>query len=264
MPKNLLSDTDYTSGKDNRFGVTAAIARVSKIEVSEKGANVRIIMPDRVDHQDQPLISKPVPVLQIASQAKKSFAVPRLDDNVFCIKLPNGTGNYAVVGSFYTSKRPPPVTDPLLDYCEWEGGHIEKRDANDGAEVFLTQDFKGGWDATIKKDVNFKTTDGAKFNVEADGDMLLKSAAGNVNVESPSGTVTIKQQKIVLQAANIELLGALKINGQITHTGGMTTSGVHQDSRGFHQASTREDELLARIEALEARVLALEGAQHGN
>jgi phage baseplate assembly protein gpV len=255
MAKNILSDTDYTKGWDNRFGVAVVIGKVQKIECSEKGANVRVSMPDRVDHEGQPLITKPVPVLQIASQAKKSFAVPRCDDNVLMVKLANGTSNYVAIGSFYTSKSPPPVTDPLLDYTEWEGGHTETRDANEDAEVFLKQDFKGGWDATIKKDVNLKTTDGAKMNLEADGDVLVKSATGNINVESPTGTVNIKQQKIVLEATNIELKGAVKITGAIDHTGNMETHGVHHDNIGYHTAGTQRDE---RIAKLEAQVRALE------
>ena len=277
MAKNLLSDTDYTSSRDNRFSVTALIGKVTKIECTDKAANVRVIMPDRLDHDDQPLISKPIPVLQVASTAKKSFAVPRLNDNVFLIKMPNGTSNYAVLGSFYSSKNPPPVTDPKLDYCEWEGGHKETHDANDDADVFLTQDFKGGWNATIKKDVNFKTTDSAKFNIEADGDILVKSANGNINVESPSGTVTIKQDTIDLQGSTIKLTGHVIIEGEITHTGDMTTSGHHIDAAGHHTFTTRDvEELKARIAVLEqkisimldarheSRISALEEQQHGS
>jgi phage baseplate assembly protein gpV len=265
MGKNILSDTDYTKGWDNRFGVAVVVGKVTKIECSEKGANVRVKMGDRCDQNGEPLITKPIPVMQVASLAKKSFAVPRLDDNVLLVKLPNGTSNYMVIGGYYTKNSPPPVTDPLLDYCEWEGGHKETHDANEDADVFLKQEFNGGWDATIKKDVNFKTTDGANMNLEADGDMLMKSATGNINVESPNGIITIKQQKIVLEATNIELTGAVKITGLITHIGSMnTTGGFHTDTKGTHQFTTREEELLRRIEALEARVGQLEEARsHG-
>jgi phage baseplate assembly protein gpV len=253
MEKNLLSDTDYTKGWDNRFGVAVCIGKVSKIECSEKGANARIIMPDRLDHEDNPLISKPVPVLQIASKGKRSFSMPRQSDNVLMVKLPNGTSNYAILGSFYTSKEPPPVTDPRVDYCEWEGGHTEKRDSNDDADVFLTQDFKGGWNATIKKDVNLKTTDGAKTNIESDGHVTIKSATGDVNIQSPSGKVNIEQQNIVLK-------GTVTIEGNIVHTGDMTTSGHHTDANGLHTGGTRDVQaLIARIDALEARVRELEG-----
>lgn len=258
--KRLLSDTDSQRGLDTRFATAVVIGKVSKIECDEKRANVRVLLPDRLDHEGTPLNTKPIPVLQTASQAKRSYAIPRINDQVVCIKLANGTSDYLVVGSFYTTSNKPPVSDPLLDYTEWEGGHIEKRDANEDAEVFLTQDFKGGWQATVKKDIDIKTTDSGKVSIVGDGDMLLKSATGNINVESPSGTVTVKQQKIVLQAANIELVGAVKITGVITHIGAMnTTGGVHRDDRGLHQAGTRSnEELAARIEALEARMAQLE------
>jgi phage baseplate assembly protein gpV len=262
MGKNILSDTDYTKGWDNRFGTSVVVGKISKLECSEKGANVRVIMPDRCDHDGNPLITKPIPVLQVASAAKKSFAMPREKDNIVLVKLPNGTANYLAIGSFYTSKSPPPITDPKVDYCEWEGGHTEQHDANDDAEVFLTQDFKGGVKTTVKKDIEVKTTDGGKMSMTSDGDMLMKSATGNINVESPSGTVNIKQQAIHL-TGHVTIDGPLDINGNITHVGNMNTNGTHQDTRGFHQASTRETELAQRLEALERRVAELE-ARHGS
>ena len=268
MEKNLLSDTDYTKGWDNRFGVTAAVGRVSKLECTDKAASVRVIMPDRLDHQDQPLISKPIPVLQQASTAKKSFAMPRLNDSVLMVKLPNGTSNYAVIGSFYTAKNPPPIKDPKVDYCEWEGGHVEQHDANDDAEVFLTQDFKGGVKITVKKDIEIKTTDGGKMSMTSDGDMLVKSATGNLNVESPSGAVNIKQKTINLEADTITIKGAVTITGDITHTGNMNTNGVHHDNKGYHTNSAERD--AERIAKLEAMLMAMEirlaqvEARHGS
>jgi phage baseplate assembly protein gpV len=245
--KNLLSDTDYTSGKDMRFKSAVWLGKVSKIECTDKQANVRVLMPDRIDHEGTPLNSKPIPVLQVASQAKKSYAIPRLDTNVVVVKLANATSDYLVIGSFYTSKDPPPVSDPKLDYTEWEGGHIQKFDANDDAEIFLTQDFKGGWKATVKKDIDIKTTDGGKASIVSDGDMLIKSASGNVNVESPTGTVTIKQETIELQATTI------KLTGHVVVTGNIDESGVHHDNLGYH-TSGREADLTQRVALLEKRL----------
>ncbi len=249
MSKNLLADTDYTDGRDKRFVHSVLIGRVSKMECSDKGANIRVTMPDRLDHEGQPLITKPIPVLQISAGGKKQFAMPRIGQNTMLVKLPNSTSSYAAIGFFYTSKEPPPVTDPLVDYCEWEGGHIQKHDANKDADVFLTQDFKGGWNCTVKKDVNLKTTDGAKTNIESDGDVLIKSATGNIDVKSPSGTVNIEQQ-------NIHLTGTVTIDGDIIHTGNMNTNGVHKDNKGYHTNTQRLEE---RVAQLEARVTALEG-----
>ena len=259
--KNILSDTDFTRGKDTRFQTAVLIGRVSKIECTDKHANVRVIMPDRKDHNGTPLNTKPVPVLQIASMAKKQFAVPRLNDLVVMVKMANSTSDYLVVGSIYSKSNPPPVKDPLLDYTAWEGGHTQQFDANKDADVFLTQDFKGGWKGTYKKDVNLATTDSAQFNVKADGDMLLQSANGNIDVKAPSGTITLEQDTIILKGTSgITLQGPVTIIGNITHTGGMVTSGAHLDVNGHHTGAAARDVLLARIEALEARVTALEGA----
>jgi phage baseplate assembly protein gpV len=248
MGKNLLADTDYTDGRDQRFVHAVVIGKVSKLEVSEKGANMRVIMPDKIDHTGNPLITKPVPMLQISAGGKKSFAMPRVGQNVLMVKLPNSTSSYAAIGHFYTTKVPPPVTDPMVDYCEWEGGHSEKFDANSGADPFLTQDFKGGWKATIAKAVNIATTGGAAINLTSDGDTNIKSNSGNITVNAPSGTVTIEQQ-------NITLKGTVTIQGNINHTGNMTTSGVHTDSLGHHTNAVALEE---RIAALEARIAALE------
>jgi phage baseplate assembly protein V len=248
MPKNLLSDTDYTKGWDNRYGNTAWIGKVSKIECDDKHANVRVLMPDRLDHEGTPLISKPIPVLQVCSNAKKSYAIPRIDADVLLMKLANSTSDYVVLGAFYTTTKPPPVSDPKLDYTEWEGGHIEKFDANDDAAVFLTQDFKGGWNATIKKDVNIKTTDDGNITIESNKD---------VNVKAPNGQINLEQKTIYLKGDTITLEGALVFKGDITHTGNMETSGVHHDSLGYH-TSGRERDLAQRVTMLEKRLARLE------
>jgi phage baseplate assembly protein gpV len=240
--KNLLSDTDYNTGKDNRFGSSVVMGRVTKIECDETQANVRVIFPDKVDHKGTPLITKPVPVLHPAATGKKSFQIPRVGTNVALLKYPNSHSDYAVLGSFYTTSDPPPVTDPKLDYTEWEGGHIQKFDANDDAEVFMTQDFKGGIDTKAKKNIKVSTTDGAHINLEADGD---------VNVKAPNGAINLQQKNILLE-------GAVTIKGDIEHTGNMRTSGVHQDSNGLHTSGRSAEELEKRVVALEHRVTQLE------
>jgi len=212
---------------------------------------VGVIMPDRLDHEETPLNTKPIPVLQVCSTAKKQYAIPRLNTNVVLMKLANATSDYLVVGSFYTTKDPPPVTDPKLDYTEWEGGHTQKFDANDNADVFLTQDFKGGWKATIKKDIDIKTTDSGKVSIVGDGDVLVKSANANVNVESPNGTVTIKQKTITLQADTINLIGHVVVTGNIDETG------VHHDNLGYHTTG-READLAQRVAMLEKKLARLE------
>src|SRR5262245_15443231 len=226
MPKNILSDTDYTKGTDNRFKNGIVIAKVAKLEVSEKGANIRALLADKVDHKGTPLVTKPVPVLQTSSGGKKSFTMPRVGQNVVLIKLPNGTGNYLPVGYFYTKNDPPPVTDPKLDYCIYDDGSIKQFDANSGTE---TNKFKGdtiwehegGMTATLKKAVSFKT----------DGDF------------------TIEAPNIILK-------------GFVDHTGNMRTSGIHNAQDGPHAACGAGERLeqaniAQRISTLEATIMAL-------
>ena len=240
MKKNLLSDTDYTSGKDNRYKASVHIGRVAEQNCDGVSTNVRVIMPDKIDHEGQPLITKPVPVLQVASTAKKSFAVPRVGTNVAIMKMPNGTCDYFVLGGFYTTSDPPPVDDPMLDHVTYDDGSVIEFNASNGS---LRWDLKGG--------VSIKTAE--PITIETQGDVTIK----------PAG-------KAVIEAANIELTGAMKFDGDITHTGDMNTSGNHVDAAGTHQSATREEELRARIEALESqvellrqRVTGLE-ARHGN
>jgi phage baseplate assembly protein V len=234
--KNILADTDFTR-PDNRFKNAVLIGKVSQVVVDDKGANVRCIMPDKVDHQEQPLITKPIPVLQISAGKKRSFAMPRIGQNVLLVKLPNGTSDYAAVGFFYTKKDPPPVTDPMLDYCVYDDGSIKQFNASNGDSL---------WD--IKGKLTFKS-DG-KIDIETDADVLIKST-GNVLIDCDAQVTIAGDTGVIIQ-------GPTTIQGNITHTGNMTTSGVHTDSLGHHTTSTARDDLLQRVAALEARVSALE------
>jgi phage baseplate assembly protein V len=251
--KRLLSDTDSQRGHDTRFATAVVIGKVSKIECTDKHANVRVLLPDRVDHNGTPLNTKPIPVLQVASQAKRSYAVPRINDQVVLIKLANGTSDYLVVGSFYTSSNKPPVKDPMLDYVEYDDGSTMQFNASTGE---LTWKLKGDmlWDN--EKDFTLKTK--GNVDIEIDGDYTNKPQ-GNIDVEA-GGDVDLKAGgDTVIEAANITLRAAnITLDGFVHTTAAMHTDGIHTDSIGRHSAGTREDELLQRLAALEARVAQLE------
>lgn len=231
-PKNILADTDNTDGRDNRFANSVLIGRVSEIKCDKVSTNVRVIMPDKVDHENNPLITKPVPVLQTASAAKKSFAVPRVGTNVAMIKMPSGTANYLVIGSFYTTSDPPPVDDPMLDHVTYDDGSTMEFNASNGT---LTWKLKGDMNYENEGAMSIKLKGG--YTLEIDGDVLIK-------------------------APNIKLEGKMDFKGDITHTGNINTSGRHTDQIGLHSGGTQED-LLARVEALERRMAELE-ARHGS
>jgi len=237
--KPLLDQTDFIKGWDKRFATSVVIGFVSKIECDSKHANVRVILPDRKDHNGTPLITRAIPVMQVASAAKRSFAIPRLGTPVLLAKLPNSTSDYMVVGSFYTPTKPPPVTDPKLDYTIYDDGSVIKIDANDGASVTLTWDFKGGITITTQKDININAQNGSKVTVIADSDIALNSTGG----------------KAIITANEIDL------NGDVVHTGNMTTSGIHNAADGPHSScglAEADSALDERIKALEARIAQLE------
>lgn len=230
--KNLLSDTDYTRGEDTRFKNAVLVGKVSKIETDKTMSNVRVLCPDRTDHKNQPLITKPIPVMQQSAGHKKSFAMPRVGQDCVLLKLPNGTGDYVMIGTYYTTSHPPPVTDPKLDYCKYDDGSTMQFNAETGQ---LDWKLKGDMNFENEGAVSIKLKKG--YTLEIDGDVLIK-------------------------APNIQLEGAMKFKGDIDHEGSMTTSETHRDKTGVHTAGTREAELEARIVALEARVTQLE-ARHG-
>jgi phage baseplate assembly protein V len=232
--KNLLSDTDYTSGHDNRYGATVLMGFVSKIECTDKRSSVRVILPDRLDHQDNPVITKPVPVLQVASAAKKSFCVPRLGDTVALMKMPNSTSDYFVIGSFYTPRNPPPVSDPMLDHTTYDDGSIMEFNASNGT---LTWKLKGDVLWTNEKGATLKFKEAV--TIETDGDVNIKPVGGSVNIEA-GGLISLK--------------GTMKFEGNIDHTGNMVTHGTHTDNLGHHTSSQRDE----RIDQLEKRVARLE------
>lgn len=233
--KRLLSDTDSQRGLDTRFATAVVIGKVSQIECDDKRANVRVLLPDRLDHEGTPLNTKPIPVLQVASQAKKSYAIPRLNDQVVLIKLANGTSDYLVVGSFYTTSNKPPVSDPMLDYVEYDDGSTMQFNASNGE---LTWKLKGNmlWDN--EKDFTFKTK--GNILIEIDGDITAKPD-GNIDVQA-GGDVDIKADgDTVIQAANITLRGNITLDGNVYTTANMQTLGIHQDSAGFHTGATIAD-----------------------
>ena len=232
--KHILSDTDSQHGIDTRFKNAVTIGYVTKQECDDKHANVRVILPDKKDHNGTPLFTKPIPVLQVASEAKKSYSIPRIGTPVALIKLANGTSSYLVVGSFYTTNDPPPVSDPMLDFVIYDDGSTMQFNASTGE---LTWRIKGKMDMQSEKEIIIKSS-GDKVTVEGSGDVLVKSDSGQVTVEG-SGDVTVKSDsgQVTIQATAAITIQAATINliGNIVHTGDITTSGHHTDAHGVHK-----------------------------
>jgi len=184
-----LFDLNKT-GKDQRFNNSHRIGRVSELVVDDTQTSVRVAFPDK-----QNVISKPFPVCQTSGGARRSFNVPKVGQSVLCGMLANGDSDGFVIGTFYTTQDPPPISDPLRQYTEF--------------------------------------ADGTSFDFNEATSTLAINAKGPLNLVT-SGPVSIKGSEVTIEAGNIKIVGQLRIEGDIEHQGNMQTSGTHQDSRGFH------------------------------
>jgi phage baseplate assembly protein V len=176
----------------------------------------------RVQYLDkQGLISKWLPIKQTGARATMMFYVPKIGNDVNVTMLPNGSEDGFVDGSFYNEKNPPPA-----------GVDIDTRH-------FKTED------GSI---IEYREVD-STFNFAGVGPIIVKGT-----------TITVEgQQSVLVKAPMVTLEGAMHFTGDITHTGNMTTSGVHTDANGTHQSVAREiDDLRREIELLKERLAILE------
>lgn len=197
------------TGKDQRFNNALRVGRVSDVVSDEGTLALRVVFPDKEN-----VISKPLQLIQQSGGARRSYNVPKIGQSVLCGMLANGDSDGFVIGPFYTTADPPPITDPNRQYTEFA----------DGTKVEFNEATK-------------------TMSVDAQGPINIKTA-GPATIEA-AGEITIKAPTIRLDAANVIITGSLSveggaggdvvtIQGQIRHQGDMETSGTHRDSRGYH------------------------------
>jgi phage baseplate assembly protein V len=179
----------------------------------------------RVQYLDrQGLISKWLPVKQTGARATMFLYVPKIGNDVNVTMLTSGSEDGFVDGCFYNKKNPPPA-----------GVDIDTR--------------------------HLKTEDGTVAEYREIDSTLNLNCVGPVIIQA-AGEVTITSTvRVTVTAPEIVLNGHMIFNGLITHTGDMTTSGVHTDANGIHAGSRARDEieeLKREIELLKERMLILE------
>ena len=180
----------------------------------------------RVQYLDkQGLISKWLQVKQPGSRLTMHYYCPKVGDDVNVTMLPNGYEDGFVDGSFFNKRNPPPsgVDLDTRHFRSQDGSVIEYREI----------------DSTFNLDAR-----GAGTGVRTGSGGTVIVAAGLVDV---SGI-----EKIALTAPVVEVIATttiiltapvVAINGEIVHTGNMTTSGVHTDANGIHMGSAERDEV---------------------
>lgn len=199
------SDLIFQHNKTGRDSTVRNMLRQAKVVeplIDETGVFARVQYLDKMG-----VISRPLPILQSGCKGSSFVQCPKIGDDVSVMMLPNSDGGEGfIIGSFYNSSNPPPITELDVRHITFADGTI----------IEYTE-------AT---------------NTRATGQLRIKSTQP-INIESgdcyiKATSIKLEADKVTIQAGNIELIGEVKIEGNINHEGDMLTTGVHTDSLGRH------------------------------
>lgn len=207
----------------------------------------------RVQYMDkQQLISGWLPVKQFGSRGTCHVYTPKIGTDVNVNMLANGSEDGFVDGSFYNEGNPPPEVDiDTRHFLAEDETVIEYR------EIDSTFNLENKQGPVLVKATHIDETADTYIQIHA-GSYIEEHAV--TYVEIIAGT------QVTITAPQIILTGHMIFNGLITHTGDMTTSGIHTDSRGLHGAFTRQadeiENLKQRVRILEERINGIENPHH--
>ena len=68
---------------------------------------VKVAFDDKDDGEGNPLISAELPVLTWGSSKNRCYWMPDVDEQVWCLMLPNGHSAGICLGSYFSQKMPP-------------------------------------------------------------------------------------------------------------------------------------------------------------
>jgi phage baseplate assembly protein V len=170
------------TGRDHRFSGMIRVGRVAEIVTDEGTTAARAAYADKENQ-----ISAPLAIIQPSAGARKSFKVPKVGQSCVTLHLPNGEQAGFMLGTFYNTSDPPPVTDPLKDHTTYADGTVVEYD--EGTST------------------------------------MTVAAKGPLNIAT-SGPVTIRAASVSVEAAtirftgNVEILGDLIVSGPAMLNGG--------------------------------------------
>jgi phage baseplate assembly protein V len=174
----------------------------------KRGPLVRVQYLDKMG-----LITQWIPVKQFGSRLTMHYYCPKIGDDVNVCMLPNGSEDGFVDGSFFNAGNPPP------------------EDLDIDTRHFKTED------ETVveyrEKDSTFNMNCAGKITIHANETILI-DADSWIHIIANGEIIITSDVKVTITAPEIELNGHMTFNGDITHIGNMTTSGVHTDANGIH------------------------------
>ena len=125
----------------------------------------------RVVFEESNLKSYNLPIMVKQTKDNKDYYVPDIGESVICLFLPTGIESGFILGSYYSKKTRPPVTDQNKRTVKFKDGTILEYDR---ATHKLTADVKG--------DIDIKAT--GKVDINASGAMIIHSDT-SINITAP-------------------------------------------------------------------------------
>lgn len=185
------------TGRDSEIRNSLRHGKVTEVLCDKTQVCVRVQWLDK-----QGLISKPLPVLQFGSRSTSNFWCPKVADDVTVQMLPNGSEEGFVIGSFYNTGNPPPITDPDTRHTTYADGTIIE--------------YRESLPALIR--------DGVQIRAGRQGQLTIYSS-NPLNITC--GNCTIKASAITLDAPNTTITGILHVDQIKPYQGSEIISDPH-------------------------------------
>jgi phage baseplate assembly protein V len=179
----------------------------SKLTDCLRTGKVSAIFPDRgtaeVTFEDRgDVVSRELFIVVPFTLKDKAYYMPAIQERVTCYFDPGAPSVGYIFGSFYADTRKPPYSDANKTYVEFEDKTLVE------------------YDKKLHK-LTVKVPEAGDLSVDI-------VATGPISVKSDAPITIESAVSISLKAPQVA------IEGNITHTGNMTTSGTHTDSIGTH------------------------------
>lgn len=153
------------------------VLRIGKVVgINAELCKARVEFPDNAG-----IVSYEMPIIQAHTYKDKFYSMPVIDEYVLCAFLPNGTETGFILGSYYSTATPAPVTDANKFNITFDDGTVLEYDKSAHllvADVKGSVDIKAAQDITVKAEGNISVT-----CVEAE------LTADKVTVKSPDITL---------------------------------------------------------------------------
>lgn len=191
------------------------MVRVCIVEsVQPKAGTVKVTLPD-----SDGVVSQPLKVLFERSADNASYDMPDKGEQVVCIFLANGMETGFVLGSFFSSMDPVPVSSADKKHYRFKDGTTIEYDR---AAHKLSIDVVGG-DVEVVADKNVAVT-ATTVDVVASAQAKVVAPEivleGNISSTGGGGGVgTEIKMANTTQTGRFKLIGGLEVDGGITATG---------------------------------------------